>query len=88
MKTHTLHIAGQRLTIRSAADPVYLEALAADLESRVKTLGAQGASPVTAALLAGLALADEAQRSRDALATLQQTVRARAAALREAAEEP
>ncbi|MEZ4473014.1 MAG: cell division protein ZapA [bacterium] len=88
MKTHTLLIAGQRLTIRSAADSAYLERLAAELETRVKTLGAQGAAPVTAALLAGLALADEAERAREELASLRNTARERAAALRHLAEEP
>ncbi len=76
--THQLSIAGQRLTIRSSADPAHLERLAAEVDRRVARAGGQGAPPVGAALLAALGLADELEKARGELARLRTDVVRRA----------
>jgi cell division protein ZapA (FtsZ GTPase activity inhibitor) len=68
--THQLTIAGQRLTVRSAAEPAYVARLAAELDGRIARVGAQGAGPLVAALLAALGLADELEKAQDEAARL------------------
>jgi len=88
VKTHTLLISGQHLTIRSAADPHYLEGLARELEGRLQAVGSQGAGPMTAALLAGLGLVDELKRTQAELAAAQQRLDERLRSLRKLTEAP
>lgn len=85
MKTQSLLIAGQHLNLRSAADPRYLEGLARELEKRIQGAGAQGAGPMSAALMAGLGLADELAKAREEVARLQNHIEARVRSLRDLA---
>lgn len=85
MKTQTLLISGQHLTLRSAADAGYLEGLARDLEKRIQAAGAQGAGPMSAALMAGLGLADELHRAQAEVARLQRHIDGRVRSLRDLA---
>jgi cell division protein ZapA (FtsZ GTPase activity inhibitor) len=62
-----LTILGQKLTIRSAESPEYLEKLVSHLEARVAALRQSGVKdPQTALMLAALEITDELFRTRDA----------------------
>lgn len=88
MTTHQLVIAGHRLTVRSKADPAYVQALARQLDERVRAVAAQGAGPVGSALLAALAIADELTRALEREEAMRDALRTRAAALAEALDGP
>jgi cell division protein ZapA (FtsZ GTPase activity inhibitor) len=61
-----LSILGQTLTLRSAASPEHLRALAAYIEERVATLRRSGVpDPIRALILAALDITDELFRARD-----------------------
>jgi cell division protein ZapA (FtsZ GTPase activity inhibitor) len=88
--THELQIAGQKLTIRTAAERDYVQRLAEMVESRVVRSSARGAALQSAALLAALDLADELVRAQEAHDALVREVQSSAdealAALDEAGE--
>ncbi len=85
MKTQSLLIAGQHLNLRSAAEPAYLEGLAHELEKRIQVAGTQGAGPMSAALMAGLGLADELAKAREELTRLRRHIDSRVRSLRDLA---
>ena len=61
-----LSILGQTLTLRTAASPEHLRALAAYIEERVAALRRSGvADPTRALILAALDITDELFRARD-----------------------
>lgn len=78
---HNLSIAGQRLTVRSPADPEYVERLAAMVDQRIARTGGHGAGPLGAALLAALSLADDLVKAQDEAARLRREVVRRADAI-------
>ena len=78
-----LTVLGQTLSVRSAADPAHLRALAAYLEERVSTLRQGGVRDAqTALLMAALDITDELFRTREEHARDDRDVGARLDALR------
>lgn len=83
-----LTVLGETLTLRSAAPPEYLRALAADLEARVAALHQGGVRDARQALImAALELADELARTRQERSREVDEVTARLDALRAALEQ-
>lgn len=61
-----LTVLGQKLTVRSAESPEYLQSLARVVEDRALTLQQSGVrDPMSALALAAIELADELHRARD-----------------------
>lgn len=70
MHEHRLDIAGHTITVRSQADPDYVQRLGRLIDARASGATTQGAGPVGAVLLAALALADEWIRAAEKLEVL------------------
>ncbi|MFN3196982.1 MAG: cell division protein ZapA [Bradymonadia bacterium] len=73
-QTHLLHIAGQRITVRSNVPSEHVQALAAIVDQHVQTARGSGASPHTAALMAALGFAGEVERLREENQRLKTTI--------------
>jgi hypothetical protein len=77
-----LSILGQKLSVRSVAEPGYLQSLARFVEERAVAIQQGGVrDPMSALALAAIEIADELHRIRDEQVRDQSTVRARLDAL-------
>lgn len=77
-----LTVLGQKLTVRSAESPEYLQSLARFVEDRALALQQSGVrDPMSALALAAIELADELHRTRDEKSRDAKDVRARLGAL-------
>jgi cell division protein ZapA len=78
-------IAGQKYTIKSDATDSYVQALAGQVDQRIKEVqrGAKAAPLQAVAVLAALQLADELERERQRRTELRKRVREKTRALRQ-----
>lgn len=60
-----LTVLGERLTIRTAESPAYIQSLADYLEERVRALGTGSRTQLATLILAALDITDELFRARD-----------------------